>query len=372
MKIFYYFLEYDTPMYRWQYSNHIDELRRAGHEVVTFNPAAFRTMDEANDEAVKAIDRIGGCDLFMTCDDQDVIYPETVSRVSAKGIPTCLICWDNLELPYKQKRIAPLFDVVWLTSVETRYLFERWGCRNILFMPYAANPFTYTPRPVDAPLRSVGFVGSPYGSRTNKLNDLTSGGIACDVYSDALVKAGYNSSVKGGHKKLDPADLAVKTSRYLRFPIGRKVLWSAILNKVRPGAALDTSTPLLAGHPSVSFDRMCGLYSAHSLSLNISELRDTYVLSNPIPKLHLRTFEIPMCGGLQFTSYNPEIAGYFDEGKEIVLYRTADEMIDKARHYLDPKRDTEVARMKAAARRRAETDHTWLTRFNRIFTTLGV
>lgn len=371
MKIFYYFLQYDTPMYRWQYSNHIDELRRAGHEVTIFNPASCRNMDEANEEALRALDRAGGCDLFMTCDDQDVIYPDTVRRVSAKGIPTCLICWDNLELPYKQKAIAPLFDAVWLTSDETRYLFERWGCRGILFMPYASNPHTYLPA-VTQPIHSVGFIGSPYGSRTNKLNDLTAGGIACDVYSDALVKAGYNSSVKGGRKKFDPADITDKASRYLRFPIGRRVLWAAIVNKLHHGATLDTSAPLLSGHPSVGFDRMCALYSAHSLSLNISELRDTYVLRHPIPKLHLRTFEIPMCGGLQFTSYNPEIAEYFDEGREIVLYRSPEEMLDKARYYLDPRHDAEVARMKAAARRRAEADHTWLSRFNRIFQTLGL
>lgn len=372
MKIFYYFLEYPTPMYRWQRDNLIDELERAGHTVVTFNPADYRTTAEANEAALRAIRSGRGWDLFMTCDDQDIIYPDTVAHIREAGIPTLLIAWDNLELPYKQQRIAPLFDAVWLTSDETRYLFERWGCRGVIFLPYAANPFTYAPVAGAETVRSVGFIGSPYGSRTNKLNDLTAAGVACDVYSDALVRKGYNSSVKGGRKRFDPLDIAVKASRYLRFPIGRRVLASTLINKLHRGSPLDTATPLLRGHASVPFAEMCRLYSAHTLSLNITELRDTYVLANPIPKLHLRTFEIPMSGGLQFTSRTPEIERYFDDGREIVLYSSREEMADKARYYLDPRRDSEVARMKAAARLRAARDHTWMARFDTIFRTMSL
>ena len=112
MRIFYYFGELSTPMYQWQRRNHIDELQRDGHEVITFNPYDYSSMDEANEKVIIALERAGHIDLFLACDDQTVIYPETVKMVSAKGIPSCLICWDNLELPFKQKKIAPLFDIV--------------------------------------------------------------------------------------------------------------------------------------------------------------------------------------------------------------------------------------------------------------------
>ncbi|MDE6391161.1 MAG: glycosyltransferase, partial [Duncaniella sp.] len=125
-------------------------------------------------------------------------------------------------------------------------------------------------------------------------------------------------------------------------------------------------------HRSVSHEDMCRLYSSHALSLNITDLRDTYILDRPIQKLHLRTFEIPMCGGLQLTTRNPEIERYFEDGKEIVLYDTREEMIDKALWYLSPAREAEVARMKAAARLRAERDHTWMARLDPIFSGLGL
>ena len=112
---------------------------------------------------------------------------------------------------------------------------------------------------------------------------------------------------------------------------------------------------------------MIALYSNFALSLNISELRDTYILKIPIHKIHLRTFEIPMSGGLEFTNYTDELASYFTEDKEIILYKNHEEMIDKAKYYLNEKRETIIMKMKQAARRRAESEHTWTNRFDKVF-----
>ena len=366
MRIFYFFKELDTPMYQWQRTNFIDELQRGGHEVITFNPLDYDTIEEANIIVLNKVNQYKHIDFFFTCDDQDTIYPDTIEVIGKKGIPTCLICWDNLELPYKQKKIAPLFDLVWITSWETQYLFEKWNCKKIIFQTYAANPFTYYSTEVQNHIPAVGFIGSPYGSRTNKINDLLSSGISCSLYSDSFFNKGYNTSI-GRKKKVDVIDVLIKASRYMRFQIGRKVLYSTIMNKLKTHSALNTSSEFVSLNKSVSHDEMCRLYSSLTLSLNISELRDTYILRNPIPKIHLRTFEIPMCGGLQFTSYNEEIAKYFEDGKEIVLYNSPEEMIDKAKYYLDPKKSSLVEKMKHAARKRAEEEHTWTKRFDNIF-----
>ena len=76
MRIFFYFGELQTPMYQWQRRNHIDELQRNGHEVITFNPYDYASMDEANEKAILELDKAGRIDLFLACDDQTVIYPE--------------------------------------------------------------------------------------------------------------------------------------------------------------------------------------------------------------------------------------------------------------------------------------------------------
>lgn len=369
MTIFYYFKEMQTPMYQWQRTNFIDELERNGHKIITFNPLNYRNVEEANEKVLIEVGLVKNIDLFMTCDDQDVIYPETISSINQKGIPTCLICWDNLEVPYKQKKIAPLFDIIWLTSRETQYLFEKWGCKNIIYQTYAANPHTYKAYNDGVQINSVGFIGSPYGSRVNVINELILDRIPCRVYSDSLFVKGYNSSING-KKEIDVTDLTVKALRYLKFSIGRKVLYSTIINKLRKNVRLNVDSEYFEKCYSVSDTEMCKLYSEMALSLNISALRDTYILKTPIPKVHLRTFEIPMCGGLQFTQFFPEITEYFENDKEIILFNSREEMIDKAKYYLDPKNESEVKQMKKAARVRAEKDHTWITRFNRVFNSL--
>lgn len=366
MTIFYYFKELDTPMYQWQRCHLIDELERKGHSFITYNPLEYRNIDEANERVIEEITKQKKVDLFLACDDQDVIYRETVERVKELGIPTCLICWDNLELPYKQKKIAPAFDIVWITSIETKYLFEKWGCKNIIFQTYAANPYVYKPTMDKAVIPSIGFVGSPYGSRTNIINELLQHNVPCNIYSNALFDKGYNSSV-GGKIKVNVKDIIIKAGRYLRFPIGRKVLYSTFLNKFHTRKILFEDSPFFNAFRSVDHNTMCELYSSFMLSINMSELRDTYLLKNPIHKIHLRTFEIPMCGGLQFTSYNDEIASYFEEDKEIVLYRSKEEMIDKAKYYLNPANVDKVISMKVAARCKAENEHTWQKRFEVVF-----
>jgi spore maturation protein CgeB len=114
------------------------------------------------------------------------------------------------------------------------------------------------------------------------------------------------------------------------------------------------------------------LYSNFALSLNITEVWDTYVLKRPVHKLHLRAFEIPMCGGLQFAPNIEELAGYFEDDKEIVLYNDKNEYIDKAKYYLQEKLYNKRIEMKKAARLRVEQEHTWMNRFDKIFSMLNI
>ena len=100
MNIFYFFKELDTPMYQWQRTNLIDELIRNGHKVKTFNPLDYQSIEEANAITVPSIKKWGKCDLFLTCDDQDTIFKETVEEInlkSASNLNGNLNCSKELE-----------------------------------------------------------------------------------------------------------------------------------------------------------------------------------------------------------------------------------------------------------------------------------
>lgn len=97
MNIFYFFKELQTPMYQWQRIHFFDELERNGHRIITFNPLDYPSIDEANEKLISAIKGTEDVDLFMNCDDSSVLYPGTMKEINKMGIPSLLICWDNLE-----------------------------------------------------------------------------------------------------------------------------------------------------------------------------------------------------------------------------------------------------------------------------------
>jgi spore maturation protein CgeB len=134
----------------------------------------------------------------------------------------------------------------------------------------------------------------------------------------------------------------------------------AYRNQLSPGKFLEVL-------PSVPFEEVNAIYSNHALSLNITELRNTFNLKHPIHKLHLRTFEIAMSGGLQIAPYVEELASYFKDDEEIVLCRDDEEFVSKALFYLRPQNESLRMKMKQNARKRAEADHTWNNRFNVVF-----
>jgi hypothetical protein len=363
MNILYFFAEDETYMTQWQRIHIFDELSHYEHSIEVYNPLHYRNVTEANEKLCAFINNsTKKFDLFMTCVGSDTIYKSTIEDIKKFGLPTMLICFDNLHAPFMHKSIASSFDLVWLTSYETKWMFEKWGCDNIVVQSYAANPFMFKPRWMDT-IPTVDFIGTPYGSRVNKINFLTNHDVPCTIYADSAVQNSH-SNVPAKDKKV----LLQHVMHALSFEIGRKVLFGALKNKIlySSQSKLDTN-PYLNMQSSVSYEDMQALYSNHTLSLNITELRNTYVLRNPVHKMHLRTFEIPMCGGLELVSYTDELAGYFEDGNEIVLYNSDEEFVSKAKFYLDKKNESLCLKMKKSARKRAESDHTWMNRFDTVF-----
>jgi hypothetical protein len=362
LNILYYFAGTKSNMHQWQRFHFIDELERAGHKLIIFNPLSYPSIEQAN-EALPAYIKQSPVtfDVFINPSPSSVLFSQTVQRIKEIGLPTLLICFDNLHAPFLHEDIAPLFDLVWLTSSETEYLFKKWGCTTI-FEPYAANPFFFRPK-LGKGIPSVGFIGTLYDDRVQRINRLTANSVPCTLYSSSVARP---ENVQPNNK-LSPREVISLLAKLSQFKIGRKVAYGRIMNKflayrnqLSPGKFLEVL-------PSVPFEEVNAIYSNHALSLNITELRNTFNLKHPIHKLHLRTFEIAMSGGLQIAPYVEELASYFKDDEEIVLCRDDEEFVSKALFYLRPQNESLRMKMKQNARKRAEADHTWNNRFNVVF-----
>ena len=350
----------------WQKVHFIDELKHYNVETILFNSYIYQEISKYQLEIIDFVKKHQSeISFFITADTGKRIYPETLNELRKLNIPSILLCYDNLSMPYLHQNICKYFDVVWITSRETEGLFKKWGA-NTIFMPYAANPYMFYPQNVNE-IESVGFIGSIYGARGHKLNQIAYQNIPLNLYT------GY-SLLTNQKRKMDKTsilneirELVLKSSKLIRFHEGRLLLKADIKKSVKTiFSSKERLHQAININNSPTFEEMNLLYSKFALSLGIIETWNTYLLKNPLFKIHLRTFEIPMCGGLQIVNRTDELREYFEEDKEILLYGSEEEMIDKMKYYLSPDRSKVRLKMKKAARARSEADHTWLRRFEKI------
>ena len=371
MKILYFFAERSTPMYQWQRIHFFDELSRHGIQIEVFNPELCQSFEEAQEKVVRQV-KNEHYDLFMTCySDERKILRSTLEDIKQCSIPRLLFTPDNLSIPYFDRQLAASFDLVWLTAKETRPLYEKWGAKTF-FAPYAANPFTYKYK--EGPiLRSICFIGTPHGSRAKVINKISRTGVDMDLF--------FGRSDKGRNKvveniiapkyELPPESKLELFRNFIRFSEGRSILAALILSKIK-GAETVADKENIHKYSSQPFDKMIEMYSSYALSLSFSSYGMTDIFDHNVPVVNLRNFEIPMCGGIQFCRYSNEMAEYYEDGKEIVLYRNDQELSDKVRYYINNASDQELQRMKQAARLRSENENTWMKRFDVAFKMLGL
>ena len=70
------------------------------------------------------------------------------------------------------------------------------------------------------------------------------------------------------------------------------------------------------------------------------------------------------------TEDQPELAEYFEPGKEVLTYVDRQDLLDKTRYYLGHQEESE--RIRRAGFLRARHNHTWQHRFRELFGVLGI
>lgn len=95
-----------------------------------------------------------------------------------------------------------------------------------------------------------------------------------------------------------------------------------------------------------------GLGSEMGTAISSSKITFNMVRAEHGCPYSTKTLEIPACGGFMLTNWSEDQAALFEDGKECVFYNTMEEMIEKARYYLENDGEREKIRragMAAAA-----------------------
>lgn len=358
-------------MSTWQKVHFMDELEHYGIQFCIFNPYVFRSWDEANSELVKFIKETNPVMFFTLIRSTKALYVSTVEAIKKLGIPTLFFVTDSLATPYEDKEIAKHFDLVWVTEPETKYLYDKWGINSFL-APYAANPFFFKPYPTDYK-SAVCFIGRAHGSRANMINSLSAYN---DVNIDIFDKYNDNDDIYKQQRGSVLKGFSTPTYKVLfnwcKYSVGRKMILSALKNRNKTNQMLVEEGTTINHFASIPFELIPQKYSEYKVALSSTSYHNTDVLKKPVGVINLRSFEIPMSGGLQICRYNSYLAEQFEEDKEIIFYRDSRELHSKAEYYIHRASNNEIADIKNAARKRAELDHTWYKRFEIAFNRFGI
>lgn len=352
-----------------------DPLVELGHDVILWDEG-IQPLFEADPEAaetapprarlserfVEAVERANvskGVDLVLTYVGSSHLEPAAIDRVRERTAPVINFFCNNVHQFHLVRRVAPHFTANLVPEREALASYRAAGAEAIFF-PMAANPAVY--RPIEAALiHDATFAGQRYADRASGLLALREAGVDAHVFGPGWTDSGSRgASVRRRGPMGDALSLVAGALRG-RDPL-RAVRDRTDWTRLR---ALHS----VALHDPVSDADYVALFSRSRISLGFMLLGDTHRTRHPLRQVRLREFEAPMSGAFYLTDWIEELADHYEIGREIVCYRSHEELVDRARYYLA--HDTEREAIRRAGYERARRDHTWQQRFETLFERLG-
>jgi spore maturation protein CgeB len=361
MRIFCAIEEEPFPGNRLWHNNIVGALRDLGHEVVLFDfpqlddfyrhadtsipvhrrwIAAHRpALEEALIQQIQAAHGRAPLQIFLSYFYSAHCTHATIEAIRRMGIKTVnWYCNASYQMDLVAG-IAPAYDRCLVPEKERLEDYRRIGARP-LYCQEAANPAFYRDLGLPRDLGVV-FVGQNYATRA--------------AFCRAVFKAGLPIDVWGNSWGGTNGDWSIPT--LLR---AAKVEWKAWKGAPRLTRA--------SCHGFCTDQEMVAIYNRAKIALGFGAVASADFQKHPIYQVRLRDFEAPMCGAFYLTEHQPELAEFFEIGREIETFHTEAELVDKARYYLQHEDAREKIRQ--AGHERARRDHTWQKRLTWALTDL--
>lgn len=268
---------------------------------------------------------------------EDEFDPELVGRI---GRRTSTLNWfadDHWRFQNYSRRWASRFTWVATTDIEAVAKYEDLGC-NVLLTQWGCNHHLYRPLhlPLDLP---VTFVGQPHGSRGRVISRLRDSGIDVRTWGFGWPEGRLDESEMIAVFNRSRVNLNLSNASPARSPL--RTVRDLVKVAVRSGGRLDDVVAALRGMGDRGREQLKG-----------------------------RNFQIPGCGAFLLTNEHPELARYYEPGKEIISFTDIDDLIDKTRHFLS--RPAERTAIAAAGLSRTLAEHTYELRFSDLFRKMGL
>jgi spore maturation protein CgeB len=231
---------------------------------------------------------------------------------------------------------------------------------NVIHYPVGANPQLFKSYNCEHNLDVI-FLGKNKGYRRKIIKDIVDEGIDIRVWGD-----GWQNIVTIIGLNLNE----VRASRE-KIWTSLDLFWSEIVWHIRHFSKVKQ---IFGSY--LSFEEMVKTYSQSKITINFPgyfEIKslDNNIDPNSAPKgLKGRDAEAPMSGAFYLTEHCDEITQMYKIGEEIETYRSAPELMNKIKYYLENPAEAESIRK--AGRQRALKDYTWKKCFEKVFNEIGI
>ncbi len=323
----------------FEHYNFYDSLCNMGHDLVYFDFMTLhqRLGQQGMNRRLLEVARSEKPDLSFSVLFTDQFEPDAISTLSELCPTVNWFCDDHWRFESFSQHWAPRFTWVVTTARSALPKYEALGYHQVIKSQWACNHFLY--RKLDLPLaHDVTFVGQPHGNRRALIEALRGAGVSVKVWG-----MGWKEG---------------------RISQGEMI---GVFNQSRINLNLSNASILkTATGPSLARRVLRRLFGDTHLG---DRKESPPAVADPNDQIKGRNFEIPGCGGLMLTGTAEDLANYYEPNQEIVVFASFEDLLRKVRHYLN--QEDQRAVIANAGYMRTLADHTYVHRFNDIFSRMG-
>lgn len=346
--------EYSDPNrgYSFEHYNFYDtfvKMDGGRHEVLYFpydEIMARDGRDAMNKQLEETVDRERPDVVFFVLFTEE-FKKEILKRISLSG-KTKTVVWmtdDHWRFDNYSKYWAACFNWVVTTDSEAVGKYRAIGYQNVIKSQWACNHFLYKPitqLPVPDYKFGISFVGQPHGNRKAVIEKIQSAGLQVDCFGFGWPNGKISQDEMIG------------------------VFATSKINLNLGNASVGVHS--LKGFAHLFLKRSNTIFVPQRIPDIVQNLK--LALAGMREQIKGRNFEVPGCGGFLLTGDADNLREYYEDGKEIVIYKNTDDLIGKIRYYLT--HDAEREAIARAGYERTLRDHTYEMRFREIFKQIGI
>ena len=310
-----------APVTSYEYYNFLKPLEKMGYAVIPFDFLEHMRLLSREDMNRKLLEvvRCEHPDLVFFIPHTDQFIPEIVDEIGRHTITLGYFFDDMWRIKYS-RFWARHFNFITTSDVNGLRKFQDAGFTNVIYSPFACNHEIY--RKENLPkLYDVTFVGQYHPYREWCINHLRKSGINVSVWGKGWPSGMIN------FKDM----ISIFNQSRINLNLSNCVSWD-----IRYLTAL--SRPLKS---------TLRVWLQATRALTQSDMKT-------VEQVKGRHFEINACGGFQLSYYVKGLERHYAIGKEITLYGSIEDMIEKIRYYLKHEDEREAIALRGYERTQSE------------------